>query len=136
MSMALKSKQSTIPNRKQWGKEEEDWRWSERVSYLIRVFCVLSRDEDEDGLRDTETDTTSKSKDDVAPFGQRMTDASSSNQAAVMGELLNSVVEEEGSATNNARNNENQSRNGTVSEPGQGTGNDVDEAFLNPMDIL
>lgn len=53
-----------------------------------------------------------------------------------MGELLNSVVEEEGSATNNARNNENQSRNGTVSEPGQGTGNDVDEAFLNPMDIL
>lgn len=118
------------------GKEEEDWRWSERGSYLIRVFCVLSRDEDEDGLRDTETDTTSKSKDDVAPFGQRMTDASSSSQAAVMGELLNSVVEEEGSATNNARNNENQSRNGTVSEPGQGTGNDVDEAFLNPMDIL
>lgn len=102
--------------------------------FQVNLNFFSHRDDDDDGLRDTETDTTSKSKDDVTAYGQRMTDASSSSQqAAVLGELLNSVVEE-GSGTS-AR-IENQSRNGTVSEPGQSTGNDVEEAFLNPMDIL
>lgn len=104
------------------------------LEFQVKLIFHSSRDDDDDGLRDTETDTTSKSKDDVTTYGQRMTDASSSSQqAAVLGELLNSVVED-GSGTS-AR-NENQSRNGTVSEPGQSTGNDVEEGFLNPMDIL
>lgn len=123
----LKSKPSIIPNRKyhQQGMQllvrQEEWQSS--YDYY--------RDEDEDGLRDTETDTTSKSKDDMASFTQRMTEASSSSQA--LGDLLNSVDDVDGSAI--AR-NDNASRNGTVSEPGQSTATDVDEAFLNPMDIL
>lgn len=97
------------------------------------LFLILPfRDEDEDGLRDTETETTNKSKEDGNSYGQRMNDASSSNQA--LSELLNNVGEE---ASSSGGRNDNHSRNGTVSEPGQSTtGNDVDEAFLNPMDIL
>lgn len=117
MIIILKSKQSIIQSRK-FSEEERIKGWR-----LIAFFCFVYRDEDED-----ETDTTSKSKEDVGPFGQP-----SSSSAHVLGDLLNSVTEE---GPSNAR-NENQSRNGTVSEPGgHSTGNDVDEAFLNPMDIL
>lgn len=96
------------------------------------IAFPLPSDDDEDGLRDTETDTTSKSKEDASgSFGQRITDASSSQ---VLGDLLNSVAED---ASTNVPRNDNQSRNGTVSEPGQSsTVNEVDDTFLNPMDIL
>lgn len=66
----------------------------------------------------------------MGAFSQRITDASSSAQA--LSELLNIVAEEESAGANRT---ENQPRNGTVSEPGQSTATDVDDAFLNPMDI-
>lgn len=90
-----------------------------------------SREDDEDGLRDTETDATSKSKEDAQSFSNRLADASTSSQ--VLGELLGSVVVEE--STPNV-----QPRNGTTSQGGPTTGcdagNDEEDPFINPMDIL
>lgn len=93
-------------------------------SFLIPSLWCSSREDDEDGLRDTETDTTSKSKDDLT-----------TTTSQVLGEILNNVAED----GSNARNT-NQSQNGSIDEPGQSTGldggNDLDDNFLNPMDLL